>query len=108
MSLGFSHLRARHQARLEPFPSPNLVRRLFDYLMYAVGILQPSALLPQVVDIYIYHSKEGVSLATWLMLTVFNTLWAVYGYVHHDRLIMTANIFLMVLDIAIVLGVLLY
>ncbi len=110
MNLGMRHIHARKRVarNLEPFPSSRLGRRIFDYFMYAVGLLQPAALLPQVAAIYIDHSTTGVSLATWLMLSVFNTLWAVYGYLHHDKLIMVANIFLMILDAAIVLGVLLY
>lgn len=110
MNLGMQHLhlRKRVSQNLEPYPSPHLPRRMFDYLMYAVGLLQPAALLPQVTDIYVHHSKEGVSLATWLLLTVFNTLWATYGYVHRDRLIMAANVLLAILDIAIVFGVLFY
>jgi len=110
MSLGIHHLRVRHRASrgLEPFPSPVFARRVFDYLMYTVGIIQPLALLPQIASVYLDGSKQGVSLPTWLMLTVFNTLWAIYGVVHKDRLIMTANILLTVLDVAIVAGVLWY
>lgn len=110
MNLGMRHIHARKRVArsLEPFPSSRFGRRVFDYLMYGVGLLQPAALLPQVVAIYIDHSKAGVSLATWLLLTLFNTLWAVYGYLHRDRLIMTANILLMILDAAIVVGVLWY
>jgi len=93
---------------LEPFPSPDTLRRVFDYLMFAVGILQPLALLPQVISIYFNGEKTGVSASTWLMLTVFNTLWALYGYIHRDKLIMVANILLTILDIAIVFGVLYY
>ncbi|MDO8408051.1 MAG: SemiSWEET family transporter [bacterium] len=110
MNLGMRHIHARKRVArsLEPFPSSRLGRRVFDYLMYGVGLLQPVALLPQVAAIYLDGSKSGVSLSTWLMLTVFNTLWATYGYLHHDRLIMTANILLTILDIAIVAGVLWY
>ncbi len=110
MNIGMHHLRARHRASrgLEIFPSPVLARRLFDYFMYAVGLLQPAALLPQVAAIYIDHSKAGISLATWGMLTFFNLLWGLYGFLHHDRLIMTANILLVILDVAIVAGVLWY
>ena len=110
MNLGMRHIHARRRVarNLEPFPSSRLGRRVFDYLMYGVGLLQPAALLPQVAAVYLDGSKSGVSLSTWLMLTVFNTLWATYGYLHRDRLIMTANILLTILDIAIVAGVLWY
>ena len=80
----------------------------FDYVMYGVGIVQPLALVPQVLAIYVAHSKVGVSLATWILLTLFNTLWAIYGYTHKAAPILIANILLTVLDLAIVLGVLFY
>ena len=81
---------------------------LFDYLMYGVGLVQPLALLPQVFAIYVEGEKQGISLMTWGLLTVFNTLWAIYGFKHGIIPIMIANLLLMVLDIAIVLGVLFY
>jgi len=92
----------RRRRRAGPALSP------FDYLMYGVGMVQPLALVPQVVAIYINHSKVGVSMATWLALTVFNILWAIYGYRHRAWPIMIANVMLAVLDVAIVLGVLYY
>lgn len=95
------HLHRRHRARGQRL-SP------FDYLMYGVGMVQPLALLPQISAIYLDHSKVGVSMTTWLALTVFNTLWAIYGYRHRAIPIMIANIMLTILDLAIVLGVLYY
>jgi len=80
----------------------------FDYLMYGVGLVQPLALMPQVIAIYINGSKQGVSLTTWSLLTVFNILWAIYGYRHRAIPIMIANILLTILDLTIVLGVLYY
>lgn len=108
--LGLRHIHARKRLAqgLEPFPSRNVARRAFDYLMFAVGVVQPAALLPQIKTIYIDHSTAGVSIATWLMLTVFNTLWAFYGFVHRDKLITTANVLLTILDVAIVFGALSY
>ena len=76
--------------------------------MYGVGILQPMALLPQIFSIYIEGSKQGVSLTTWLILTVFNALWAIYGYVHKATPVLIGNVLLTILDIAIVYGVLYY
>ncbi|MBU6321674.1 MAG: hypothetical protein KGI78_00955 [Patescibacteria group bacterium] len=80
----------------------------FDYLMYGVGLVQPVALVPQVVAIYVDGRKLGVSIATWLALTLFNALWAVYGWRHRDWPILIANVLLAILDVAIVAGVLWY
>lgn len=110
MSLGLRHLHARKRAArgLEAFPAASFGRRSFDYLMYMVGLVQPLALLPQVGAVYLHHEKAGISLATWELLTLFNLLWALYGFMHRDKPIMIANALLTALDIAIVLGVLYY
>lgn len=65
----------------------------------------PVALLPQVESIYFKHQTAGVSVGTWVLLSFFNTLWAIYGIVHRDKPIAIANILLTLLDLAIVLGV---
>lgn len=101
VNIGMHHLHRRRRAG-GPKLSP------FDYLMYGVGIVQPLALLPQVLAIYVDGTKEGVSLTTWLLLTLFNTLWAIYGYRHRVIPILIANMLLMILDVTIVLGVLYY
>jgi MtN3 and saliva related transmembrane protein len=109
MSLGQRHLHARRRVarQLEPFPSHGF-RKYFDYLMYGVGIIMPIALVPQVSAIYIRHDVAGISLATWLLLTFFNVLWAIYGLLHKDPPIFIANTLLALLDVAIVAGVLYY
>ncbi|MBU6321673.1 MAG: hypothetical protein KGI78_00960 [Patescibacteria group bacterium] len=110
MSFGLHHLSARRQAAfgVEPYPSAHIARRVFDYAMYAVGVVQPAALVPQIVSIYAYRQTAGISLATWIAFTCFNSLWAVYGHVHGDRLIFAGNLLFVCFDLAIVAGVLAY
>ena len=107
---GFHHMRARVRAAegLEPFPSRNKWKRFFDYLMYAVGIFAPIALVPQILQIYTTRSGAGLSLSTWLLLSVFNILWATYGAVHKDKHIFSANVLMATFNIVIVAGVLIY
>lgn len=108
MNLGLLHLHARKRLAqdLEPVPATTQGRRTLDLVMYGVGIVQPLALVPQVTAIYVNHHTAGVSILTWGMLTVFNCLWFVYGIVHKEPPIYIGNILLMVLDLAIVFGVL--
>ncbi len=110
MNLGFQHLSARRRlfSNLEPFPAEQMLKRGLDYLMYGVGIVQPVALVPQALSIYVHHETTGVSITTWLLLGVFNALWALYGAAHRDRPIFICNTLLTVLDLVIVFGVFLY
>ena len=108
--LGFHHIRARMRSSqgLEPFPATGAWRRFLDYLMYGVGIIAPIALIPQILQIYTTHSAVGVSLLTWLLLALINSLWALYGVAHKDKHIIFANTFIMLFDLVIVVGILMY
>ena len=107
--LGFHHLRSRALASkgLEPFPARSALKRFLDRLMYGVSILAPLALLPQILSIYIDREKQGVSLETWVLLSVFNILWVMYGIVHKDKPIIITHTLFTALDVSIVAGVLL-
>jgi len=107
---GFHHMRARarHTRGLEPFPATNAWKRSLDYLMYAVGILAPLALLPQILQIYESKSAEGLSLSTWVLLALFNLLWVLYSMVHKDKQLFIATAFMVAFHLAIVVGILLY
>lgn len=108
--LGFHHLRSRVllSGGLEPFPAQGAFKRFLDRLMYAVGVLAPFALLPQVVRLYATKSSAGVSLATWVLLAFFNLLWIMYGVVHKDKPIIIAHSLFIVMNAAIIVGALIY
>jgi len=108
--LGFHHMRARARLAkgLEPFPAKGAWKRILDYVMYGVGIAAPIALVPQILQIYTTKSSAGVSLLTWLLITLFNMLWAIYGAVHRDKQIFLASVFITIFDLIIVVGVLMY
>ena len=110
MSLGFHHIRARARSAkgLEPFPAKGVWKRLFDYLMYVVGIFAPLALVPQILQIYTTKSAEGVSLLTWLLFTLLNTLWTTYGAIHKDKHIFIASGLMILFDLVVVIGILVY
>lgn len=106
--LGLHHLHKRGQVTkgLEPYPARHAWKRYLDYIMYGVGILSPFALLPQVMTIYIEHQKAGVSITTWLLLSLFNILWIMYGVVHKSGPIIISHTLFFILNITIVVGVL--
>jgi uncharacterized protein with PQ loop repeat len=110
MNGGLHHLHARKRLYkyLEPFPASTRFKKTLDYLMYVVGVVQPIALVPQISNIYVAHHVAGLSPLTWALLTVFNLLWALYGYVHKEKVILIANFLIALADIAIVLGIFLY
>ena len=110
MHEGLHHLHSRKRIyeRLEKYPSPSLLKRLFDYLMYAVAILSPLALLPQIFEIYSSHNVAALSLPTWAMLGSINILWTLYGLLHREYPILIASIAFACLNFAGVVGILMY
>lgn len=82
--------------------------RLFDRLMYGIGLIGPVALIPQVYQAYTTHDVSGLSLLTWSVLTLVNGAWTVYGYIHKSGSVLVANLALMLLDLAVVGAILLY
>ena len=107
---GFHHIRARarHTKGLEPFPATGALKHFFDYLMYAVGVFAPLALVPQILQIYTTRSSAGVSLLTWSLFTLLNILWVFYGAIHKDKHIFFASALMILFDLVVVIGILLY
>lgn len=67
-----------------------------------------SAAVPQVGAVWSGQGGGGVSVATWLSYFLSAILWLVYGIKRRDKTISLACIGWILLDAAIVLGVLLH
>ena len=107
---GLHHVQLRRRARrgLEPYPARTAGKRLLDQVMFVVAFSTPLILLPQVAQVFTEQSVEGLSLFTWVALTVVNALWVVYGFVHKAQPVLVANILIGILNLAIVIGILKY
>lgn len=110
MNTGMQHLHARRRifSHLEPFPSTDALKRSLDYLMFFVGIVQPLALIPQLIEIYGYRQVTGLSITTFVAFGCCNVLWALYGAVHKEKPILISGILFVFLYAAIVTGIVLY
>jgi uncharacterized protein with PQ loop repeat len=64
--------------------------------------------VPQVLTIWVSLNASGVSLASWSAYLVSACLWFVYGVQKHDKTIYVACIGWIVLDAAIVVGVVIH
>ncbi len=62
--------------------------------------------LPQVFTIWVHRDAHGVSLASWLTYLVAACLWLVHGIQKRDRTIWIACVGWILLDAAIVTGIL--
>jgi uncharacterized protein with PQ loop repeat len=64
--------------------------------------------VPQVLTIWVGRDAGGVSLASWVSYLLSACLWFVYGIQKHDKTIYLACVGWVLLDAAIVIGVILY
>lgn len=107
---GLHHLSKRKRALdpLDPYPHPEKWKNILDQLLYIVSVVMPLLILPQVYIIFVHRNVAGVSIPTWSLLGLFSIPWFVYGVVHRDKHIMINYALFIVLDFAVVAGVLLY
>ncbi len=108
MNHGLHHLSTRKRIfkNLEPYPHPDKTKRLFDDFIYAVSILGPFVLLPQVVEVWTQKHVQGVSIVSWVLLGILSFCWFIYGVIHKEKPIMFANALSCVFNFLVVLGVL--
>jgi uncharacterized protein with PQ loop repeat len=77
-----------------------------ERILRALSVVTMLMTVPQVVIVWTGTSVEGVSLVSWLSYLVSACLWLVYGLRKHDKTIYLACIGWILLDAAIVIGVL--
>lgn len=100
------NLRRRIFQKLEPYPSPDALKRSFDTLMYGVGIAAPLMMTPQLVHIWVNGQTAGLSLITWSSHILFSGLWLTYGVIHDAKPVIVSNTLWLVANILIVTGIL--
>ncbi|HVX57640.1 MAG TPA: PQ-loop domain-containing transporter [Candidatus Saccharimonadales bacterium] len=104
--LGLRHKYERKQG-LKPQRKSSYIRFL-DKLTFVVGVIGPFTVLPQIYSIFSTQSAAGVSLATWVLIFVVTFPWILYGLAHRERSIIVSFILWEVVNLAVVVGVLLY
>ena len=64
--------------------------------------------VPQVLTIWVGRDAGGVSVVSWVSYLVSACLWFVYGLQKHDKTIYLACVGWVLLDVAIVIGVIVH
>jgi uncharacterized protein with PQ loop repeat len=64
--------------------------------------------VPQVLTIWVGRDAGGVSLISWASYLLSAVLWFVYGLQKHDKTIYLACVGWVLLDVAIVIGVIVH
>jgi uncharacterized protein with PQ loop repeat len=95
-------LPAARQSATEPGLSPAV--SLLDKVIGLMSVLTMLSTIPQVLQVWV-GSASGVSLVSWAAYLVAACLWLIHGVRKHDKSIYLACIGWIVLDTAIVIGI---
>ena len=90
---------------VSPSSQPASVEGL-EKVLRGLSVVTMLMTVPQVLTVWFGASASGVSLASWLAYLVSACLWFVYGVRKRDKTIYVACIGWILLDAAIVIGVL--
>lgn len=85
-------------------PQPSSAFGLLDKVISIVSALTMLSTIPQVLQVWV-GSASGVSLVSWASYLVAACLWLIHGVRTHDKSIYLACIGWIILDAAIVIGV---
>ena len=93
MSIVHIHKRKRNKGtahKLKAYPSENKWISFLDKFLVAVAV------------------GSGISLITWLMYSVFDIPWIVYGFVHKEKPIIITYTLWFIVNMAVVIGSIIY
>src|SRR5437879_13291234 len=79
-----------------------------EKLLRGMSVFTMVMTVPQVLAIWIEHNAGGVSLISWVSYLIAACLWFVYGLQKHDKTIYLACVGWVLLDLAVVIGVVVY
>ena len=102
------HTRKRIFEKLEKYPSKDKLKKLFDDLVYFVGIMGPLMTIPQITKIWLEKDASGVSALSWFSYLITAIIWLFYGIIHQEKPIILTNTLWIILDIIIVTGTVIY
>jgi uncharacterized protein with PQ loop repeat len=95
----------QHQhAQASPPPGPSARKDLLDRVLPLLSVFTMAMTVPQVWAVWVQHETAGVSLLSWGAYSVAALLWMVHGMRRGDPTIWVACIGWVLLDGAVVLG----
>lgn len=101
-------VRKRIYKNLEPFPHPNRLKRIIDTIIIIISPAGAVLTIPQVIKIWGEKTAEGLSIITWVGYLVIAVFWLIYGLVHKEKPIIIAYLLLIVVNVLVVAGIIVY
>lgn len=103
----FMHMEQLHMHKRKKLSTGWKVR-FVDRLVLVVAVAYPLSTIPQILDIWIGRSVQGVSLITWSLFLVLQSILLAYGVVHKDRKLTLMWALWVFMYILVVVGLVIY
>jgi len=84
-------------------------KSMTEWWIEAIGLLAGGlgivAWIPQIRDVWVHERHEGISLTTFTVVTIALSLWLLYGVLIESMAMIVANVFTLVVILAVLIGV---
>jgi len=101
-------IRKRIHQKHEEYQNKDRLNRFYDKFIYFVVIIAPIANIPQLLKVWIEKDASGVSSLSWFFFSGISISWFIYGILHKDKPILLMNAALMVIQVLIAIGAIVY
>jgi uncharacterized protein with PQ loop repeat len=102
------HHKKKRVRRKEKKLPKNKWKATLDKWIYILGLFGPIMTIPQITKIWVDQNAAGVSVVSWSAYLVSAVIWLFYGIFHKEKPIVFIYSIWIVMEIAVVVGVLLY
>lgn len=99
---------AKKKDDLHPYPHPEKKMRMLDSLVLVVAIAAPVMFIPQIYEIFMSKNASGVNPYSFAASAVLAIPWTIYGVVHREKVIVVSSVLVIIVDIIISAGAMLY
>lgn len=83
----------------------DMVEPWIEAIGLLAGLLGIVAWVPQIREVWVHQRHEGISLSTFSVVTLALVLWLVYGVLIGSVAMIVANVFTLVVILAVLIGV---
>jgi uncharacterized protein with PQ loop repeat len=108
MTHGFQHHHKRNRKDKKNSADRKNAIKLMDTVVYIGAALVPLTLLPQLLKIWVWKTAAGVSLISWIAFLGGASFWLTYGILHRAKPIIYMYAIMIILEILIVIGIVMY
>jgi MtN3 and saliva related transmembrane protein len=88
-----------------PWVAGLMVEPWIEAIGLLAGLLGIVAWVPQIREVWVHQRHEGISLSTFSVVTVALVLWLIYGVLISSMAMIVANVFTLVVILAVLIGV---